>query len=164
MKSINSFYLLIFLCACYGKSPNLDTGHEGKLIPSMRLLLLDSITYIDTKTWQAGKPIVLIDISPYCPYCRAMTQKLTEENQDLKDIQFILLSTFPIVELNKYSAEYQLKKYPNITIARDYDANFSKYFKSPGVPCIAIYNKEKLLKQVFMGKVNANLIKDIALE
>jgi thiol-disulfide isomerase/thioredoxin len=107
---------------------------------------------------------VLIQFSPYCPYCRALTQSIIEDNKKLTDIQFILLSNFPISELKKYAAEYQLEKFTNITVARDYESYFGQYFKSPGVPCTAIYGKDRLLKQALMGKVSASLIKDISME
>jgi len=164
MKVLIFILGLFCLCGCFGKRPTLETGHEGKPIPSIKLLMLDSSTVIDTKTWMSGKPIVLIDISPYCPFCRALTQKIIDENKYLSDIQFILLSSFPLTDLKNYTAEYKLKAYPNITVARDYDASFGPYFDSPGVPCLAIYGKDRLLKQVLMGKVNASLIKDIAME
>ncbi|THU39604.1 hypothetical protein FAM09_13975 [Niastella caeni] len=164
MKISILIFGLFCLCACFGKRPTLDTGHEGKPIPSLKLLMLDSTTMIDTKTWRSGKPIVLIDISPYCPFCRAMTQKIIDENKYLSDIQFIMLSSFPLNDLKNYNTEYKLEGYSNITVARDYDASFAHYFGSPGVPCLAIYSKDRLLKQVLIGKVNASLIKDIALE
>jgi hypothetical protein len=164
MKITTAIIVILILCGCFGKTPTLNTGHEGKAIPSMKLLLLDSATIIDTKTWMKGKAIVLIDISPYCPYCRALTQKIIDENKDLSEIQFVMLSQFPLTSLKSYTAEYKLNSYPNMTIARDYDGSFEKYFDSPGVPCLAIYGKDGLLKQVLMGKVNASLIKDIALE
>lgn len=164
MKSIFFFFVFVCLYGCFGKRPTLETGHEGKPLPSIKLLLLDSSTHIDTKTWRTGKPIVLIDFSPYCPYCRSLTQNIVDKHEDLKEIQFILLSSYPLMDLKNYTKEYTLKNYPNITIGRDYDATFGHYFDSPGVPCIAIYGKDRLLKQVLMGKVNASLIKDIAFE
>lgn len=164
MKITTAIIVILCLCGCFGKRPTLNTGHEGKPIPSLKLLLLDSTTIIDTKTWMKGKPIVLIDISPYCPYCRALTQKIVDENKDLSDIQFILLSQFPLTTLKNYTTEYKLKAYQNMTVARDYNGSFGKYFDSPGVPCLAIYGKDRILKQVLMGKVNASLIKDIAFE
>ncbi|MBO9204615.1 MULTISPECIES: TlpA family protein disulfide reductase [Niastella] len=164
MKLIIATIVILCLCGCFGKRPTLETGHEGKTMPSMKLLMLDSTTAIDTKTWMKGKPVVLIDFSPFCPYCRAVTQKIIDENKDLSDIQFVFLSQFPITTLKNYTTEYKLKSYSNITVAWDNDGSFGKYFNSPGVPCIAIYNKDRLLKQVLMGKVNAGLIKDIALE
>lgn len=164
MKITFFVILMCCLCGCFGKKPTLETGHEGKPIPSINLLLLDSITHINLKTWKIGKPVVLIDISPTCPYCRALTQKIADEHENLKGIQFIVLSSYPLTELKKYDNEYMLKKYPNITVAQDSDAHFGQYFQAPGVPCIAIYGKDRLLKQVLMGKINTNLIKDIALE
>jgi thiol-disulfide isomerase/thioredoxin len=164
MKSCICIGIILCLSGCYSKAPKLETGHEGKTLPSINLLLLDSSTHINTKTWAAGKALVLIDFSPYCPYCRAITQSIVDDNNKLSDVQFILLSNFPISELKKYATEYQLEKYTNITVARDYESYFGQYYKSPGVPCMAIYGKDRLLKQVLMGKVNTNLIIDISME
>lgn len=166
MKNLILISIILSLCDCTNKapSPSLITGYEGRPVPSINLLLLDSTTHINAKSWKLGMPLVLIDISPYCPYCRAMTQEIIEENKALSNIQFIFLSNFPLSDLNSYYKDYRLKEYPNITIARDYASYFGQYFKFPGVPCIAIYGKERLLKQVFVGKTSPDIIKDIVLE
>ncbi|THU32923.1 redoxin domain-containing protein [Niastella caeni] len=161
---IHIIIIICFLASCYGKEPRLNSGHEGKPIPSLNLMLTDSITNINAKDFSNGKPVVLIDISPYCPFCNAMMKDIIDENKRLTEIQFIFLSAFPIDDLKKISNKYQLTKYPNITIGRDYEGYFNKYYNSSGVPCIAIYGKNGLLKQVMMGKISTNLIKDIAFE
>lgn len=164
MKSSICIGLILILCGCFSKTPKFETGHEGKTMPAINLLLLDSSTHINTKTWAEGKALVLIEFSPYCPYCQALTQSIIDDNKKLTDIQFILLSGFPLADIKNYCTKYELKNYTNITVARDYESYFGQYYKSPGVPCTAIYGKDRLLKKVLMGKVSANLIKDIAME
>ena len=164
MKSSICIGITLLFWGCFSKAPKLETEYEGKLMPAINLLLLDSSTNINTKTSSPGKALVLIDISPFCPFCRALTQSITDNNKELGDIQFILLSSFPISDLKKYYTEYHLEKYANIIVGQDYENYFGSYYKTPGVPCTAIYGKDRRLKQMFMGKVSANLIKDIAME
>ena len=75
-----------------------------------------------------------------------------------------MLSDFPLAEIKSYSSSYNLNDIKNITVGQDIESYFSNYFKAPGVPCIAIYGRDKKLKQVLMGAVSTNLIKDIAFE
>lgn len=164
MKSSIFIGVIFLFGGCFSKAPKLETGFEGKPMPSINLLLLDSSTNINTLTSSPGKALVLIEISPFCPYCRSLTQSIADNNKDLSDIQFILLSSSPISDLKKYYTEFHLEKYANITIAQDYESYFGSYYKTPGVPCTAIYGKNRRLKQMFMGKVSANVIKDIAMD
>lgn len=164
MKHITIIGLFCCLCSCYGKKSSFATEHEGKPIPTLDLIALDSTTHINTKTWGNGKAVILMDFSPFCSYSRAMTQNLVDDNTKVSDIQIILLSSFPIYELKNFSKEYQLGKYANVTLAWDKDGSFGKYFNTPGVPCIAIYGKDKKLREVLLGQVKASLIKDIAEE
>lgn len=166
MKYKSYIVCLIACCvmACFGKRPTITTGHEGKAMPSINLLLTDSVSYLNTKNIPNGEPIVLFYFSPHCPYCRSLTKEIITNIKNLEDIHFYMLSNFPLSYIKDYKDEYQLDKYHNITVAQDYEIYFSTYFKAPGVPCIAIYGKERKLKQVVMGKVSTSLIKDIAFE
>lgn len=65
--------------------------------------------------------------------------------------------------LKKYYDQYELNKYPNITVGRDYDSYFINYFKVTSVPFMAIYTKDKMLKQVLIGKIRPDIIKEIAI-
>ena len=160
----NLFFLLISatLSGCFGRQPTVITGMEGKPLPSFNLLLMDSSTLFNTKNIPSDKPIVFFFFSPTCPYCRAQTEEMIDNIKSLSTIQFYMLSSFPFDDIKKYDEHYQLKKYSNITVGQDYNFYVSNYFKAPGIPYMAIYNKEKKLKQVLMGNVGTDLIRDIA--
>jgi thioredoxin-related protein len=164
MKSLLYLLLISILSGCFGKKPTLDTGHEGKLIPSIDLLLLDSTTHVNIQTAQSNKPIVLFYFSPHCPYCRALTTNIIAQNKKLQGIQFYMLSSYPLQEINKYNTTFKLKEHNNITIGQDVQRYFENYYKAPGYPCIAIYGKDKKLKQVLMGSISPDIIKDLAFE
>lgn len=162
MKNISLFLLHIALLGCFGKQPSVKTGREGQYMPAFDVLLMDSTTKFNTKNIPLGQPTVFFIFSPNCPFCRAQTTEIIEESKSLSKIQFYLLSNFPFPTLKKYYEEYQLKKYPNIIVAQDFDFFFTYYLHADVVPYFAIYGKDKLLKQALKGKINSNVIKDIA--
>lgn len=164
MKKIFTFLLFISMTGCSDPVPSITTGLEGKPIPSFELLLMDSTTRLNTTNIPAGEPIVLFYFSPYCPYCRAQTQEIVDELKSLNHIRFYLLSNFPFHSVKQYYNHYQLKNYPNIIVGQDFAMYFERYFKASGVPYIAVYQKDKRLRQVLVGKVDTRVIKEIALE
>lgn len=164
MKQAVLIAMILFIYGCFGKKPTMITGHEGKRMPSINLLSIDSSTQINVKEVTGHKPTVLFYFSPHCPYCRSMTTEIIHNIKSLMEINFCMLSNFPLDHLKSYSREYNLQNYSNIIIGQDYEVYFSNYFKAAAVPCLAIYNKDGILKGVFMGKVSINLIKDIAFE
>ncbi|OQP67791.1 TlpA family protein disulfide reductase [Niastella populi] len=164
MKSMTYILIIAQLWGCFGKKPTLKTGHEGKTLPSMTLLLMDSSTHLDLKDVSSSQPIVLFYFSPICPYCRTLTNSLTEDIKKVSQLKIYMISSFPYEEIMKYYKEFKLNEYSNIIVGQDYQYSFSQYFKSPGVPCLAIYDRNKLLKEVLIGAVSPSLINDIALE
>jgi hypothetical protein len=158
MKQIFIFVIIAILCGCYSKEPE-DTGFEGKPMPSFKILLIDSITYMDTKNIPKGKPVVLLYIGTHCPYSRAQIEEIMNEMNSLKNIQFYVFTESPFKELKKLSTHYRLDKYANIKAGYDYTHFFRNHFKITGVPYVAIYGKDKKLKKAFEGKIYSKEIK-----
>jgi thiol-disulfide isomerase/thioredoxin len=163
MKQIALFLIIACLVGCFGAPPQ-KTGKEGKPMPEFNLLLTDSITWINTRNIPTGKPTALLYYSPYCPYCKALTQEIIEEMDELKNIQFYFISSFPMSIIKAYSEAYQLAKYPNIITGMDTSHLMQDYFEAQGIPYLAIYDKDKKLNQAFLGKISGNQIKKVAEE
>jgi thiol-disulfide isomerase/thioredoxin len=161
-----TFILILFAClaGCHSHPSAVITGMEGKPLPSFDFLLMDSSTRINTKSILPGKSFVIFYFNPYCPYCRAQTSDMIAHIESLKDTRVYFLSSFPFPMVKEYYNHYELKKYPNFIVAQDEAGYFGSYYKTPGVPYIAIYNTKRQLKQVLMGNVGTNAVKDIVLQ
>lgn len=153
-----------YITGCSNKENIIVTGKEGQQLPNFNLLLMDSITRLNTQNIPNGKPFVIFMFNPYCAYCKAQTKEIIEDSTTLLDIQFYMLSTFPFEEIKSYYTKFHLVDYPNIIVAQDKDGIFNQYLNPPGVPCQAIYSRDKVLKQTFLGLVNTKVIKNLALE
>jgi thiol-disulfide isomerase/thioredoxin len=157
MKQFILLIIIASLAACYSAEPH-KTGKEGNLMPDFNLLLTDSITWIKPNQLSQTKPIALFYFSPYCPYCKAQTEELLEDMDRLKNIQFYLVSRFPMVGIKEFQKKYQLSKYPNIVTGMDTSTAMRDYFEMPGVPFWAIYHKNKKLSKSFLGQIYTSQI------
>jgi thiol-disulfide isomerase/thioredoxin len=152
MRKVGFFLLAIFLISCLEKA-SVKTGLEGKPLPAFNILLPDSISYFNTASIPAGKPVVLFYFSPVCPYCRAQMTEIVDDMNKLKDMQFYLVSSFPIHEIRHFYEEYKLGQYPNIVIGKDTADFVADYFEAFNVPYTAIFGKDKKLRKTFLGKI-----------
>jgi hypothetical protein len=160
MKALKTLTISILFCSCFSKLPE-KTGLEGEPMPIFKILLPDSTTYLNTKEYAIGKPVVMIYFGPRCPYSRALIQEIVTEIEKLKDIQFLIFATAPFYQMKWFYEEYKLAKYPNIHTGVDYTNTFIDYFKIHSVPYVAIYGSDKKLKYAFEGQVPASIIKKL---
>ena len=165
MKLISQLLFVFILCGCYSKKPTpIKTGKEGRLMPVIDLVLIDSNLHFNTNSIPKGKPSILFSFEPWCPYCKAQTRSILSNIESLKDINVYILINSPYKDFKVFYDRFHLEKYPSIKAGIDYNGIFSQYFETSQIPYIAIYNKERKLKQVVIGKQYVSFLKDIALE
>lgn len=140
------------------------TGHEGELLPSIDLVLADSILHIDLASVPSGSPIVLFYFITDCPYCQAETREIINNISSMRHIQFYLLTPYPYIYMKSFSNDYKLEKYSNIKVGSELNFKFGSYFSTQYVPFIAIYDKKKRLKAAFNGNLKFEQIISECLE
>jgi len=157
MKQLVLFIIIAVLSGCYGAEPE-KTGLEGKPLPSFKLLLSDSSTYIDMKDIPKGKPVVLFYYGPYCPYSRAQMEEIIRDIKQFKNTQFYVFTAWPFADMKKFYSYYRLDKYKNIIAGLDNSGFFEEYYKVAGVPFTAVYDKDGKLNKAFQGKIHSKEI------
>jgi thiol-disulfide isomerase/thioredoxin len=156
---------MAMLCSCQAKKPEvMKTGLEGKPMPTIDLISFDSLTHYNTTNSEPGKPTILFAFRPGCPYCRAQTRAIVSNIEALKDINIYMICVSESPLFKNYYEKYELNKYSNIKAGIDYNETFVNYFNASTVPYLAIYDKNKKLKQVLQGKNYVSTLKDIALQ
>lgn len=165
MKLSSILLVMAMLYSCQPKKPvAIKTGLEGTSMPAIDLIAFDSITHFNTTSSDPGKPTILFAFQPTCPYCRAQTRAMTSNIKLLKDVNIYMLCMGDYPSFKKYVEKYELNKYSNIKAGIDYNMTFAEHYKVASVPYIAIYDKDKKLKQVLQGKNYVSTLKDIALQ
>jgi hypothetical protein len=125
------------------------SGLEGRLIPSMSLLLTDSTTWLKTDDIPTGKSFVVMGFDPWCKHCQALTVDIKSQINSFKDIPIYYITPAAFQNMRTFYHYFKLSQYPNITMGRDSAAVFFRYFEARSTPLIAIYDAKKRLKKVF---------------
>jgi thiol-disulfide isomerase/thioredoxin len=161
MKKVLVILCTVVIAGCYSKKPEVKkTGLEGKPMPAIDLIAVDSISHFNTESIAPGKPTILFAFEPWCPYCRAQTTSMINQIQKLKDVNIYMLCTSNYSLFKSFNKKFQLQKYPNIQAGIDYKRTFAEYFQQTGIPFLAIYGPDKKLKQVLEGKNYISTIKE----
>lgn len=162
MKKISIIILSIVLLSCHRNyRPPIKTGFEGQTLPSFNLLLSDSSTHLNTGDIPKGQPIVMLFLSPQCPYCRAELTGILKNISSFNGVKFYVFTNWPFTQFKSFYTTYELSKYKNIVAGQDYTNFFLTHFSAMGVPYTAIYNKNKKLSKAFMGIMPAEQIKEL---
>lgn len=167
MKELKTIFLLLntlFYSCVEHKAGSPVDQFEGKVLPIMNLMLVDSITKINMAQLIPIAPIIIFYFDTKCPYCRAQTREMIKDIFPLKKIKVYMLATSSLSEIKNYEDYFDLRNFKNVIVAQNYDYSFINYFKNESVPCTAIYGSNKRLKKFFEGKVSTHVIKDFAQE
>lgn len=134
------------------------TGMEGRSLPSIDLLLIDSTTHLSTEYVPSGKPFVIIGFSPFCTHCQDQTKDIIEHIDQFKKTSIYFLTSFKYSDMKAFYNAFQLNKYPNMVLCQDKQSYFFSYFKVAMLPFITVFDSNRRLKQVINGKVNAAIL------
>jgi len=130
-------------------------------LPSFNILLLDSITVMNTAQIPEGKAFVLLYFSPDCDHCQRETKDLLKYMAKVKDTKFYFVTSNRFNELKDFNNEYKLTSYPNIVVGRDYQLFIMQNFKDATPPYLVIYDKNKMQKAIFAGEAKAEKIIEV---
>lgn len=143
---------LLILVACK------QAKREGQVLPDFDLLLVDSVTKLNTASIPEGHPVVLLYFSPDCEHCQKETEGILKKMDSLQHVQFYFITNDSLVRLQVYNYMYKLYKYPNITLGRDYKYFFPAHFKDAAPPTMVIYDKDKMLVTIIKGEIDSSQI------
>jgi thioredoxin-related protein len=157
MKNILIILMLVGMISCNHEVQDKKSGPEGKPLPSFNVLLMDSTRFNIGKIPE-GKSIVLFFFGPSCPYCQELSKDIMTHIDQFRNTRIFLLSSSAFPDIKAYDSLFKLDKHANITVAQDYTDYFFSYFKGPGIPYLAIYDKKKKFKRIVLGGVKADSI------
>jgi peroxiredoxin len=162
MKKTSFIILQIVLLSCYDKRLPVKTGLEGNPLPNFTLQLQDSSTLFNSTSIPKDQSTVIFYFSPSCPYCRAQMRDIVNHIKEFENTHIYAVTPNSITETRGFYKQFKLDQYKNITLGHDYRYFLASYFKLGVVPTTGIYAKNGRLKSVFIGKLSARQIKELA--
>lgn len=104
------------------------------------------------------KQVMFFIFSPDCGHCNTATQMMLRNMDKLKDVQIMMVTYLPYEDMFKFYREYQLWRYPNITVGRDGNFFFPSFFKVKNFPSFYIYDKKGNFQKFLEGDVPAEAL------
>ncbi len=160
MRVLLLVIVLAGIISCTKHSRALPPGIDIDL-PSFNIQLLDTTVKFNTSKIPKGQPVVLFFFGPDCPYCQSLTREIIKRMDELKNVRFYMATVAGFNEIQMYDTLFKLDKYKNITIGKDVSGFFFTYYKAPGFPYLAIYDKKKEFKQIVIGGVGVDSLKKV---
>jgi hypothetical protein len=147
------FIILVFFLGCSNNVNNESANDtiERIHLPSFIVQGLNGVA-LSTSNLPFGKPVVLFYFGPYCEFSRSQMEKLIENIHSMRDVNLLLISDAPLVELKMFEKLYELEKYKNVTVTRDSSFFFMKKYDVNILPFTVVFNSRKELVKIYKGR------------
>ena len=96
---------------------------------------------------------ILVYFNPDCEYCQAEIDELSKINENHKDINWIMFTDKPLIEIKKFAEKYRLEKTKNIHWCNDPKSEVYMKFAMTGIPYFLGYNAENKLVHRSTGAI-----------
>lgn len=122
---------------------------KNPALPPFNILMLDSSEVFNSEKIPIGSPVILMMFSPDCPHCDQLTDSIIAHMKELKSVRIYMVTPMSLPAIQAFYDKKQLSKYKNIVVGKDYEFFFPKFYNAYEVPFIALYNRNKVLIDVF---------------
>ena len=122
-------------------------------LPAFNLLLQDSATVFNTYNIPEGRPTILMFFSPDCDHCQKTTEAIMEKIDSLQGVNIVFLTPMSLGLLRPFASKMLLNDRKNITVGKDYEFFFYRFYGANFVPYIAIYDRKKKFVKMWEGRV-----------
>lgn len=96
---------------------------------------------------------ILVYFNPDCEYCQAEMGELSKINEKHQNINWIMFTDKPLIEIKKFAEKYKLDKAENIKWCNDPKSEVYLKFAMTGIPYFLGYNTENKLVHRSTGAI-----------
>jgi thiol-disulfide isomerase/thioredoxin len=120
-------------------------------IPPLRLLKVDSTTYFTKNDLKRNEPVLIILFNPDCDHCKHEIEGILNDIDEFKGIQILLTTMMPFDLMKSFYEKYDLQKFDNIVVGRDFQYILPSFYQIRFMPYLAMYDKKGNLLTTFEG-------------
>lgn len=141
--------ILIYLFANFQKKKNKVDALKN--IPAFSIKDINGNSVTNNTLPEANK--ILVYFNPDCEYCQAEMDELSKINENHQDINWIMFTDKPLIEIKKFAEKYRLDKAENIKWCNDPKSEVYMKFAMTGIPYFLVYNAENKLVHRSTGAI-----------
>jgi thioredoxin-related protein len=161
MKNKYFACLIIFFVTILSVNAQTDTIPLYKQfpdVPPFSIMKVPDSTKFTKADLKKRKPTIIIIFSPDCEHCQHETKELIKNIDLFKNTQIVMCSPLDYKYLLAFYKDFDLEKYPNITVGRDGTYILGTFYNIHNFPSIFVYNKKGQLVEGFDGSVKIEKI------
>ncbi|QJB32628.1 redoxin domain-containing protein [Chitinophaga oryzae] len=147
MKWLVILFFVFF--SCCKDDLNKVGQRRGEQIPAIDLLLLDSISIINTANLKAGNSVVLFFFDPTCPHCQVETKSILSKLSLFKSTEICFISIASLEDVRWFQKKFKIDEKENIHLGIDTALTYVNFFGVKSVPHNTVYSSDKKLVAVF---------------
>ena len=114
--------------------------------PAFKLKDAQGEIFTTTKVLKKDKPTVIIYFSPTCKHCQHQTEDITGNIKVFKDVQFLMVTSYPPEDYKSFLDTYAIERFSNITFGYDPDFKLGGFLDLETLPGVFVYDKNGQLK------------------
>lgn len=146
-NSLKNFACLIaFSVAGCGAAYAQVTYKNLPEFPAFKLKDVNGEEFTTTKVLKKDKPTVIIYFSPTCSHCQHQTEDITGNIKIFKDVQFLMVTSYPPEDYKTFLETYAIAKFGNITFGYDPEFRLGGFLDLESLPGVFIYDGKGQLK------------------
>ncbi|MEO7961571.1 MAG: redoxin domain-containing protein [Ginsengibacter sp.] len=123
-------------------------------VPKFAIYKAPDSTVFTREDLKKNRPVMFMIFSPDCDHCQNETRQMLDNIEKFKNTQIVMVTYLPYEEMIAFYKNYDIARYPQITMARDTKFFFPVFFKVENLPSIFIYDKKQKLRKAFDGDVS----------
>ncbi|HTS44104.1 MAG TPA: hypothetical protein VMH01_06885 [Puia sp.] len=130
-------------------------------IPPLKLLKVDSATYLTKDDIKKNHRTIIMYFSPECEHCKHQTESILGSMDQFKDIEIVMATLLPFHEMKDFYEYYRIADHPNIKMGWDQTATLRGFYSTmQSLPYLALYDKKGNLITTFEGSQKVSTILD----
>lgn len=154
---MKTWFLSVALFASLVSMAQVDTTtppyQRYPTLPPLQLLLTDSVTQYTKADLPKKKNVLVMLFSPDCEHCQHEAGEIVANAEGFRDIQIVMVSTYPLYRITEFAETYGLSKMENVVMTKDPNYLLISFYAVRSLPFMALYNKKGNLITVGYGNV-----------
>lgn len=141
-------------------SANDDYVKAFENLPAFKISTVPDSSLYTNNELNKSKPVVMMFFSPDCEHCQLQVKEFMAYKNELKDIQFVMISALPYKDNLGFYNEYNIAAFPNFKLGIDNTYKLRLLYRITTFPSMFVYDSRAKLAKAFVGNVGSAAIID----
>ena len=157
-KVVLYFLLLVSTNIVIGQSGSSLLYPRSSTLPPFTITKVPDSSRFEKANLQKNKAVMIVVFSPDCEHCQHEIKEIKANIKLFKNVQIVMISNLGYQYIKVFYKEFEIAKYPSITMGMDYGYLLGSFFNMEGLPSVFLYDKNGKFVKAFDRKSSVKTI------